>query len=161
MASRDPYTGKAGERAVVSHLLMRGWNVAVPEVDVGDDLFVAQRGTAFVPVQVKTARATERRHYHTGRFLIPVKQLITPRRPDLVYVFAVFRDTDWSDFVVLPRPRLHDQRDVDGVGGTSGSRVLLTISFGQDVRCSGHDWSRYRNNWSLLAGTDIADDRAL
>ena len=154
MARQDPYTGKAGERAVVSHLLMRGWNVAVPEVDVGDDLFVAQRGAAFVPVQVKTARAAERQSSYAGRFRLPVKQLITPRYPDLVYVFAIFRDAEWSDFVVLPRRRLDDQRDVDGVGSTTGTHVLLTISFGDRVRCSGHDWSAYRNNRSLVALAD-------
>jgi hypothetical protein len=34
------YLGKAGQFASMSYFLMRGWNVAIPEVDVGDDLFV-------------------------------------------------------------------------------------------------------------------------
>ena len=35
------YLGKAGHLTVMSEFLTRGWNVAIPEVDVGDDIFVA------------------------------------------------------------------------------------------------------------------------
>ena len=34
------YTGRAGHLAVMAELLIRGWNTAIPEVDVGDDIFV-------------------------------------------------------------------------------------------------------------------------
>ena len=34
------YVGRAGQMAVISEFLIRGWNVAVPEVDIGDDLLV-------------------------------------------------------------------------------------------------------------------------
>jgi PD-(D/E)XK endonuclease len=55
------YLGKAGQFAVMSHFLMRGWNVAVPEVDVGDDLLVVEdKKGIFFRVQVKTAQAVER-----------------------------------------------------------------------------------------------------
>jgi hypothetical protein len=33
------YLGKAGQQAVMSEFLVRGWNVATPEVDIGDDIF--------------------------------------------------------------------------------------------------------------------------
>ena len=36
------YLGKAGHMAVMSEFLTRGWNVAIPEVDIGDDIFVVQ-----------------------------------------------------------------------------------------------------------------------
>jgi hypothetical protein len=36
------YLGKAGQLLVMSEFLARGWNVATPEVDVGDDLFVIE-----------------------------------------------------------------------------------------------------------------------
>ena len=32
------YLGKAGHLTVMSEFLTRGWNVAIPEVDVGDDI---------------------------------------------------------------------------------------------------------------------------
>lgn len=36
------YLGKAGQLAAMASFLVRGWNVATPEVDVGDDLFVVE-----------------------------------------------------------------------------------------------------------------------
>jgi hypothetical protein len=36
------YIGKAGHLAVMSEFLMLGWNVAIPEVDTGEDIFVVQ-----------------------------------------------------------------------------------------------------------------------
>nr|GFA88714.1 hypothetical protein [Tanacetum cinerariifolium] len=38
------YLGKAGQFAVMAGCLMRGFNVAIPEVDIGDDLFVQRVG---------------------------------------------------------------------------------------------------------------------
>ena len=39
------YTGRAGQLVVMAELLLRGWNVAMPEVDVGDDVFVVEDAT--------------------------------------------------------------------------------------------------------------------
>lgn len=36
------YTGRAGQMAVMAEFLIRGYNVAVPEVDVGDDILVVK-----------------------------------------------------------------------------------------------------------------------
>ncbi len=36
------YIGRAGQLAVMAEFLLRGWNVALPEVDVGDDVFVVK-----------------------------------------------------------------------------------------------------------------------
>jgi hypothetical protein len=40
MSERKTHFGRAGEYFAMSELLLRGWNVAVPVVDVGDDVFV-------------------------------------------------------------------------------------------------------------------------
>jgi hypothetical protein len=56
------YLGKAGQLVTMSEFLARGWNVATPEVDVGDDLFVVEdKKGIFSRVQVKTAQAIERK----------------------------------------------------------------------------------------------------
>ena len=34
------YLGRAGQLAVMSEFVARGWNAAIPEVDVGDDILV-------------------------------------------------------------------------------------------------------------------------
>jgi len=55
------YLGSAGQTWVMSEFLARGYNVAVPEVDRGDDLFVVQDESGdFDRIQVKTACATPR-----------------------------------------------------------------------------------------------------
>lgn len=40
------FTGKAGQMAVMAEFLLRGYNVAVPEVDIGDDVLVVKDGDA-------------------------------------------------------------------------------------------------------------------
>lgn len=40
MSRMNLYLGHAGQMAVMAEFLVRGYNVAIPEVDVGDDIFV-------------------------------------------------------------------------------------------------------------------------
>lgn len=57
------YLGKAGHLNVMSEFLTRGWNVAIPEVDIGDDIFVVQDDNGTLRrVQVKTSTATFRQN---------------------------------------------------------------------------------------------------
>src|SRR4051794_33366596 len=91
--TRDLYTGRSGQLAVVAELLNRQRNVAIPEVDVGEDLF-AFRDRVNEPVtriQVKTANATRRKTAgrYSARFSVPFAQLDAPDEPALHYVFAV------------------------------------------------------------------------
>ena len=70
------YLGKAGHLTVMSEFLLRGWNVAIPEIDIGDDIFVVQDESGTLRrVQVKTSTSTNRRNSFSGRFKIPLKQL--------------------------------------------------------------------------------------
>jgi hypothetical protein len=63
------YLGKAGHLAVMSEFLIRGWNVAIPEVDIGDDIFVVQDDNGTLRrVQVKTSAATTRQNSQSGQF---------------------------------------------------------------------------------------------
>lgn len=43
------YLGKAGHLTVMSEFLLRGWNVAIPEIDIGDDIFVVQDESGTLP----------------------------------------------------------------------------------------------------------------
>jgi len=52
----NQYLGKAGHLYIMSEILMLGWNVAIPEVDIGDDIFVVQDDNGTLRrVQVKTS----------------------------------------------------------------------------------------------------------
>ncbi|MFY0542013.1 hypothetical protein [Nannocystis pusilla] len=58
MADKKTHFGRAGEFYAMSELLLRGWNVAVPVVDLGDDVFVIDdRDKAIRRVQVKSTEA--------------------------------------------------------------------------------------------------------
>jgi hypothetical protein len=53
------YIGKAGHLAVMSELTLRGYNVAMPEIDKGDDVFAVKDATgAMWRLQVKTSQGT-------------------------------------------------------------------------------------------------------
>jgi hypothetical protein len=70
------YLGKAGHLYAMSEFLVRGWNVAIPEVDIGDDIFVVEDESGILRrVQVKTSTATERQSNFSGQFQIPATQL--------------------------------------------------------------------------------------
>ena len=67
------YLGKAGHLTVMSEFLTRGWNVAIPEVDVGDDIFVVQDDNGTLRrVQVKTSTSTQRQNGFSGQFNVPL-----------------------------------------------------------------------------------------
>ncbi len=58
--SRLAFFGRSGQLAVMSEFLHRRINVAIPEVDVGDDVFVVKGSDDTVTrVQVKGATARE------------------------------------------------------------------------------------------------------
>jgi len=91
------YLGRAGQMAVMAEFLVRGWNVAVPEVDVGDDIFVVRDSDGNLSrIQVKTASAQERKYGYTAQFNVSLSQLKTPITPELTYVFTVRSKQNWD-----------------------------------------------------------------
>jgi hypothetical protein len=142
------YVGKAGHLAVMAEFLLRGYNVAMPEVDVGDDIFVVEdrRGQLW-RIQVKTAIGKERAYGYSGQFALSLSQLENPKDPDLYYVFALRKADQWEFLVILRKVLLGEHRD-QGVGTVSGGNVILTLrSREHQVLCSGRDLQHYRNNW--------------
>src|SRR3954468_17919885 len=60
--NRRAYTGRSGQMAIMAELLARGSNVAIPEIDVGQDLFAFLDGQSAVDrLQIKTANARKLR----------------------------------------------------------------------------------------------------
>lgn len=141
--------------AVASEFLLRGWNVAVPEVDVGDDAFVI-RDSDFkaARIQVKAGNLRGSRVRSTT-FRIPLAQLRTPTVPELYYVLAARSALRWEDFVVIKRPTLGELHVNEGLGDRVGplggvpDSLLLRLTYRDDgVRCGSIDLSAFRNDWS-------------
>jgi hypothetical protein len=143
------HVGKAGQLAVMAEFLLRGYNVATPEVDRGDDIFVVQDDSGELwRVQVKTAVGKPTRSGFSGQVAVKLKQLRTRRRPDLFYVLAV-RCRDRWDFLVLPRKVLWREHNKHHAGTATAQDVVFTIRVGPSTAlCSQRDWQAFRNNWS-------------
>ncbi len=117
MAKKTTHFGRAGEYFAMSELLLRGWNVAVPVVDVGDDVFVIDdRDKATRRVQVKTAEpanANDPALPSAGplRFVFSLsrKQLRFPHEIELFYMLMMRIATRWR-FLVIPRKDLLEIR---------------------------------------------------
>ena len=111
MTSKRTHFGMAGHYVAMSEFLLRGYNVAIPSVDVGDDVFVVddRRGTLW-RVQVKTANGRELRS-ESGevqkivQYNLSRRQLGELKDSELFFMLLV----RWSDrwrFVLVPRSRL-------------------------------------------------------
>lgn len=146
------YTGSAGQAAVMSEFLLRGYNVAVPEVDRGDDLFVVEdvRGN-LSRIQVKAAigKKHKRGDSYTAQVNVPKQQLMTPQTPEVTYVFVLRSGDRWSDFVVIARPDLDVLHRSSGVGSATKTAIVMTLIVRSGVvMCSKQDLSKHRNDFS-------------
>jgi hypothetical protein len=143
------YLGKAGQLLVMSEFLARGWNVATPEVDVGDDLFVVEdKEGIFFRVQVKTATVLENQLGFSARFNVPIEQITSPINPDLYFVFVLRKNSKWSDCLVVPRTAIDELLLDNKFGSKAGKYVLLNFIFkNEKVFCSDVDFSRFLNNF--------------
>lgn len=121
MAEKRTHFGMAGRYAAMSEFLLRGYNVAVPSVDVGDDVFVVDdQDGSLRRVQVKTADAGDEREIRAadGRVTqqathstLSRRQLRTGKSSELYFMLM----TRWGDrwrFLLVPRldfVRLRDE----------------------------------------------------
>lgn len=144
------YLGKAGHLAVMSEFLVRGWNVAIPEVDVGDDIFVVKDDSGTLRrVQVKTSMATERRNGLSGQFNLSLRQLRKITAILIHYVFILRHHSGWSMPLIIRQDYLLNHVETNQIGSIYGDKITLYFSqhHGQTV-CSSVDFSPYKNDYS-------------
>lgn len=130
----------------MSEFLTRGWNVAIPEVDIGDDIFVVQDDNGTLRrVQVKTSTSTLRKNSFSGQFTIPISQLLNyPANSPVYYVFMVRHRDNWSKPVLIRQDYLLDHFDKDNIGSAHEGMVKLYFSYTEaEVKCSGINFTRY------------------
>jgi hypothetical protein len=142
--------------AALAEILMRQVNVAVPEVDEGEDVFAFHSGEPEVTrLQVKTANAEALKEEgrYAARVSVPLAQLRTKERVRLYYLFAVRLADRWTDFVIISHLDLDDLSRTEGVGyaNQKAGELQLHLSFGPtSLVCSAHDLQSYRNAWNHL-----------
>lgn len=139
------YLGKAGHLAVMSEYLVLGWNVAIPEVDVGDDIFVVKDDNGTLRrLQVKTVTANGRQDSYSAQFNISVKNLRNITDILVHYIFIVRHNDAWSKPVVIRQDYLLDHVENEKIGSLTKGNITFYISFAnQNVSCSGKDFTKY------------------
>src|SRR5690606_5024825 len=97
----------------MSELLLRGWNVAVPVVDVGDDVFVIDdndKTTRRIQVKSSLVRPNLKTRLPEASFTLSRPQLRSGHPIELIYMFMMREQATWR-FLVIPRlalSRLHN-----------------------------------------------------
>jgi len=142
--------GKAAHLTVMSEFLTRGWNVAIPEVDIGDDIFVVQDDNGTLRrVQVKTSTSTARQNGFSGQFNIPLKQLRNIANIPVHYVFIVRHFDQWTKPVIIRQDYLLGQMLNYKIGSEHENNLNLYFSYTHGkVECSGLDLSSYLSDFS-------------
>ena len=135
---------------IMSEFLTRGWNVAIPEVDIGDDIFVVQDDNGTLRrVQVKTSTSTVRQSNFSGQFNVPLTQLKNIANIPVHYVFVVRHNEKWTKPVVIRQDYLLDPLQNDKIGSVHDGNLNLYFSYLTDkVECSGLDLSKYVSDFT-------------
>ena len=156
--TEDSFIGRAAQMAVMAELLQLHCNVAIPEVDLGTDVFVFKDDREEV-VRLQVKACTVPRIYLDGsgfsaKFSLPMRQIRRGEdRPPLYYALAVLRDRKWADFIVVSRSVLfayYNGSERFGYFDQTNDDLVLTIGFRDQVKCSKQDLTKYRNAWTLL-----------
>lgn len=144
------YLGKAGHLAVMSEFLIRGWNVAIPEVDIGDDIFVVQDDIGKLNrIQVKTATSNAKRGSFSGRFNLPLAQLRRVSPVLIHYVFIVRHKGRWIEPVIIRQDYLLGFFQNGGFGTIHKENLSLYFSYSSNgVECSGVDLNNFVNGFA-------------
>ena len=161
------YVGKAGQCAVMAELALRGYNVAIPEVDVGDDIFVLNDATGrLFRIQVKTATGKrlvkpvkDRRPYRC-QFSLRRAHLKNSSKSGSYYVLAARCGGAWR-FLIFKTYILY--RRISAGFGTRmpGGRHMVTVIFFERRKAKSStlsnaiDLSQYAGSWDtgpLLEG---------
>jgi hypothetical protein len=143
------YFGKAGHLFVMSEFLLRGWNVAIPEVDVGDDIFVVKDFNGeLVRVQVKTSKAIYLRNGgYTAQFKLSLKQLRDSIK-EVSYVFVVRETNNWNLPVIIDQQILLELYENQALGSEYKDNLTLRLNFKNGkVTNKQIDLTEYQNNF--------------
>lgn len=129
---------------------MLGWNVAIPEVDMGDDIFVVQDDNGTLRrVQVKTSSSTIRNDNFSAQFNVSAKNLKNITNILVHYVFLVRHSNEWSKPIIIRQDYLLDHFDNNNVGSEFQGNITFYFSYTKEkVECSGKDFTKYINDFT-------------
>ena len=133
----------------MSEFLMRGWNVAIPEVDIGDDIFVVQDNDGTLRrVQVKTSTSTPKKEGYSGQFSISLKNLKKVTNILVHYIFLVRHNDAWSLPVIIRQDYLLDFfANHNEYNNKDAATIYINYCKG-NITCLGQDLKKYEKDYS-------------
>jgi hypothetical protein len=139
------YLGRARHLTVMSEFLLRGWNVAIPEIDIGDDIFVVQDEDGILRrVQVKTSTSTIKQNGFSGRFKVLLRQLRNLVEVPVHYAFIVRHLNTWTKPIIIRQDDLLNLFETENIGSVHNEVLNLYFSYFDDkVICSKIDLTKY------------------
>jgi hypothetical protein len=143
------YVGKAGHLAVMGELSLRGYNVALPEIDKGDDIFAVNDATgAMWRLQVKTSSARVQAQSNAYQFRIRESAIQTPQTPELHFIFVMRQNDSWR-FLVMDRSVLRNYVINNNLGTAANDFRQISVTLHNDGRaiCSGTDLRNHLEDW--------------
>lgn len=119
------YKSKAAHMAVMAELAWREYNVAMPEIDIGDDIFAVNDASGNMwRLQVKYSQATRLGKGYSGTFVVREDQLKKPSAPELYYVFVIKKTAgDWV-YLIFPRAALLAHHQTNSFGSKFNNKKL-------------------------------------
>jgi hypothetical protein len=153
------YVGKAGQLAVMAELAVRGYNIAMPEIDIGDDIFAVKDDAGQMwRIQVKTSIGEKRQNGWSAQFSVRESAISTPMTPELHFVFVTRTGKRWR-FVVISRAVLQNYVRADDLGSESMRKGVrwrtYYISFRDQtakkpaaVVCSKKNFDHHLSDWT-------------
>lgn len=146
----NQYFGKAGHLSMMSEFLMRGWNVAIPEVDIGDDIFVVQDDSGTLRrVQVKTSNSTSRQGSISGKFSVSAKNLKNLSKIPVHYVFLLRHEDSWMKPIIIRQDELLEYVQTDNIGSQAAPNIIFYLSYSNGkVECSGQDFTKHISDFT-------------
>lgn len=129
------YVGKAGHLALMGEFCLRGYNVSMPEIDKGDDIFVVNDATGSMwRIQAKTSLGTAQKTSHRYQFRLRDAQIMQPQTPELHYVFVMRKGGRWR-FLIMDRAVLRNYIVNQKLGTPAGGYRQLNFVLHDDGRC--------------------------
>src|SRR5690606_15916965 len=119
---------------------LRGYNVSMPEIDKGDDVFVVRDDTgAMWRLQVKTSLGTANANSRRYQFRIKNIAIQRPQTPELHFVFVMRKGVRTWRYLVMDRAVLRNYVNNQNMGsnGNDYHQLYVTLDNNGNATCSG------------------------
>jgi hypothetical protein len=117
----------------MAEFLVREWNVAIAEVDTGDDIYVVEENKGTLKrIQVKTSSVTQRKNTFSAQYQVSFKSLNKISTSLIYYVFIARKKDDWAKHVIISQEQLLDYVQNKNVGSQLNGYITLYFSYSEN-----------------------------